>query len=132
MRGIAAKYGLAALARLGVTLKAQHYFPFQGIRFIGDGSSVDASFPSGTGAGIRRTYLHQALIDRQLRKCMIEQLGIFEIAACIAEVRMHVPQSRDHKLAGAVDHFVGGRYPDRGRHSAANREHGWKFHDSSK
>jgi len=25
---------------------------------------------------------------------------------------MHVPQSRDHKLAGAIDHFSGGGYRD--------------------
>jgi hypothetical protein len=25
---------------------------------------------------------------------------------------MHVPQSRDHKLAGAIDHLSGGRYRD--------------------
>jgi len=55
---------LAALARLGVTLNPQHAFPFRGIRFVGAGSSVDASFPNGAGAGIRRTYLHQALADR--------------------------------------------------------------------
>jgi flavin-dependent dehydrogenase len=56
--------GLAALGRLGVVLRAQHFFPFRGIRFVGSGASVDASFPNGTGAGVRRTYLHQALIDR--------------------------------------------------------------------
>src|SRR5580658_4046203 len=56
--------GLAALGRLGVMLRPQQFFPFRGIRFLGSGVSVDASFPNGTGAGIRRTYLHQALIDR--------------------------------------------------------------------
>jgi flavin-dependent dehydrogenase len=56
--------GLAALTRLGIRLNPQHFFPFRGIRFVGSGASVDASFPNGTGAGIRRTYLHQALIDR--------------------------------------------------------------------
>ena len=25
---------------------------------------------------------------------------------------MHVPQSWDHKLAGAIDHLIGGRYRD--------------------
>jgi menaquinone-9 beta-reductase len=55
---------LAALGRLGVTLRPQHSFPFRGIRFLGRGTSVDASFPNGTGVGIRRTHLHQALIDR--------------------------------------------------------------------
>src|SRR5271163_4846956 len=56
--------GLAALTQLGITLSPEHCFPFRGIRFVGSGASVDASFPNGSGAGIRRTYLHQALIDR--------------------------------------------------------------------
>ena len=58
--------GLAALARLGVTLNPQHFFPFRGIRFVGSAAdaTVDAAFPNGTGAGIRRTLLHQTLIDR--------------------------------------------------------------------
>jgi flavin-dependent dehydrogenase len=55
---------LAALGRLGVTLRPGDSFPFRGIRFVGGGSSVDASFPNGTGIGIRRTQLHQALTDR--------------------------------------------------------------------
>src|SRR5579863_296796 len=55
---------LASLGRLGVTLPPQHFFPFRGIRFVSGRASVDASFPNGTGAGIRRTHLHQALIDR--------------------------------------------------------------------
>jgi 2-polyprenyl-6-methoxyphenol hydroxylase-like FAD-dependent oxidoreductase len=55
---------LASLERLGVTLHPRHFFPFRGIRFVNAGASVDASFPNGTGAGIRRTHLHQALIDR--------------------------------------------------------------------
>jgi menaquinone-9 beta-reductase len=56
--------GLAALARLGVTLDPQQSFPFRGIRFLDGASTVDASFPNGSGTGIRRPYLHQALIDR--------------------------------------------------------------------
>jgi menaquinone-9 beta-reductase len=55
---------LASLGRLGVTLSPEHFFPFRGFRFVGGGASVDANFPNGTGAGIRRTHLHQALIDR--------------------------------------------------------------------
>ena len=55
---------LASLARLGVTLRPEHCFPFRGIRFLGGGNTVDASFPNGSGVGIRRTHLHQALIDR--------------------------------------------------------------------
>ena len=55
---------LESLGRLGVSLCREHFFPFRGIRFLGGGASVDASFPNGTGVGIRRMHLHQALIDR--------------------------------------------------------------------
>ena len=55
---------LASLARLGITLRPETCYPFRGIRFLGPGTAVDASFPNGTGVGIRRTHLHQALIDR--------------------------------------------------------------------
>ena len=54
---------LASLARLGITLPPETSFPFRGIRFLGPGTAVDASFPSGIGVGIRRMHLHQALID---------------------------------------------------------------------
>jgi len=55
---------LASLARLGITLRPETCFPFRGIRFLGSGSAVAASFPEGMGVGIRRTHLHQALIER--------------------------------------------------------------------
>jgi flavin-dependent dehydrogenase len=55
---------LVALACLGVELPREHCYPYRGIRFIGGHTSVDASFPKGTGLGIRRTHLHQALIHR--------------------------------------------------------------------
>ena len=55
---------LESLERLGVTLRQETLFPFRGIRFLGYGASVDSSFPNGSGVGIRRTHLHQALIDR--------------------------------------------------------------------
>src|SRR5579872_4642818 len=54
----------AALAQLGVHITRDHAFPFRGIRFIGDGATVEASFPAGLGWGIRRTKLHQMLSDR--------------------------------------------------------------------
>jgi len=54
----------AALAQIGVRITTDHAFAFRGIRFVGDGASVEADFPSGTGWGIRRTKLHQLLSDR--------------------------------------------------------------------
>ena len=55
---------LAALHALGVTIPASDSFPFRGVRFLGDGASVDAGFPSGHGIGVRRTILHQRLAAR--------------------------------------------------------------------
>lgn len=54
----------AALGHLGVKLDAAPSFAFRGIRFLGEGHAVAADFPSGDGIAMRRTYLHQAMVDR--------------------------------------------------------------------
>jgi len=54
----------AALRHLGVRLDPEQSFPFRGIRFHGVGVSVAAAFPGEHGVGIRRTRLHELLIDR--------------------------------------------------------------------
>ena len=55
----------AALRRLGVTLDdVEQSFPFRGIRFHGSSVSVAAVFPEGPAVGIRRTRLHEILIQR--------------------------------------------------------------------
>jgi flavin-dependent dehydrogenase len=56
--------GLAALRQLGVHINTGHAAPFRGIRFVYDDTKVEADFPHGTGYGIRRTALHQLLVDR--------------------------------------------------------------------
>ncbi len=56
---------LEALAELGVHLDgvpASH--PFRGIRFLGANSQVAATFPTGEGIGLRRTVLHEMMIER--------------------------------------------------------------------
>ena len=53
---------LAALAAIGVHLRPESGQPFHGIRFVGNGSVAEASFPGGSGLGIRRTALHAALV----------------------------------------------------------------------
>jgi flavin-dependent dehydrogenase len=63
--------GLAAAARLGVSLAATDSFPFRGIRFHGEGVSVEADFPSGPGRGVRRTALHGALAEHA-ESCGVE------------------------------------------------------------
>lgn len=57
--------GLAALEKLGISVKAEHSFPFHGIRFLSAGLAVDAAFPNGAaGRGVRRTVLHRLIAER--------------------------------------------------------------------
>lgn len=53
---------LAALQRLGVELDVRAGHPFRGIRFTDGASTVTGDFPNGPGLGMRRTYLHDALV----------------------------------------------------------------------
>lgn len=56
--------GLSVLGQLGVSVTSESGAPFHGIRFISDGARVEARFPQGVGYGLKRTVLHQLLIDR--------------------------------------------------------------------
>jgi flavin-dependent dehydrogenase len=62
--------GLAAARALGIDLEGAPGRRFPGIRFCEGATSVEARFPRGHGLGIRRTTLHQALIDHA------EQAGV--------------------------------------------------------
>lgn len=55
---------LAALRELGVELSSQDGRPFSGIRFVDSHSSVEASFPFVGGLGVRRTVLHEKMVER--------------------------------------------------------------------
>jgi menaquinone-9 beta-reductase len=55
--------GLAALRRLGVELGAEQGAPFRGIRFLDERHVAEAAFPEESGLGIRRTRLHQLLME---------------------------------------------------------------------
>ena len=55
--------GVAALRRLGVNLPAIAGQPFRGIRFVSSELSVEATFPSGTALGVRRTNLHRIMVE---------------------------------------------------------------------
>jgi len=57
---------LATLRELGVALSCQDGRPFAGMRFVDSYSSVEASFPLVGGLGIRRTVLHQKMVERAL------------------------------------------------------------------
>lgn len=81
---------LEALSGLGVTLDEAETGSFRGIRFIGANESVEACFPKGSGLGIRRTLLHQALIHRAT-----------EVAANLSwSTRVDVLQNGEVKLNG--------------------------------
>jgi flavin-dependent dehydrogenase len=57
--------GLAALARLGISVEEEDSYPFRGIRFLAGGLAVDAAFPQGaSGRGVRRTVLHRLIAER--------------------------------------------------------------------
>lgn len=52
-----------AAARLGIHFPDSIGFEFSGIRFLNAGRSVTAEFPHGRGIGIRRTVLHETLMQ---------------------------------------------------------------------
>ena len=73
--------GVAALERLGVSIRPTHGFPIRGLRFVSGAISAEAAFPSGRGLGLRRTKLHELLVDRA------HQTGIRLEWGCLREMR---------------------------------------------
>lgn len=55
---------LHSLRALGIEIREEEGYPFRGIRFANRADHVEADFPNGIGVGIRRTRLHQRMIDR--------------------------------------------------------------------
>jgi menaquinone-9 beta-reductase len=53
-----------ALHGLGIEVDSGHGYPFAGFRFSDEFSAVEAAIPAGRAFGLRRTALHQLLIDR--------------------------------------------------------------------
>jgi flavin-dependent dehydrogenase len=58
--------GLAAARALGLRLEEAGGYAFRGIRFINGGASGHASFPNGAGRGMRRTDLHNLMVEHAL------------------------------------------------------------------
>jgi len=61
---------LSVLRELGISVNAGEGFAFRGVRFVGETTQVDASFPFGEGIGLRRPVLHQKMIEQA------ERLGV--------------------------------------------------------
>jgi flavin-dependent dehydrogenase len=55
---------VAALSALGIELDSSIAFPFHGIRFLDENSSATATIRRGKAFGVRRTTLHEILLDR--------------------------------------------------------------------
>ena len=53
-----------ALAQLGIGIPSSERFVLRGIRFLDAGRKVNAEFSTGHGMGVRRSVLHQSLIQR--------------------------------------------------------------------
>jgi flavin-dependent dehydrogenase len=78
---------IAALKTLGISLAGAPAGTFRGIRFVGPEHSVSADFPHGTGLAVRRTILHQVMVERAAelgvkllwgaRACGIEPDAVF-------------------------------------------------------
>lgn len=62
-----------SLGRLGIHLDAGAGYPFEGFRFVDDSHSANALIPRGCALGLRRTVLHQMLVDRA-EECGVELL----------------------------------------------------------
>ena len=68
--------GLTALQEIGIHLDPRYAIPFEGIRFLGDGREVGARFGSGSGFGIRRTTLHQRLLEQAAHEGVSMRWGV--------------------------------------------------------
>lgn len=55
---------IAALSELGVGICPGHGQVFRGVHFVDAATSAEATFPGATGFGVRRTVLHQKMVER--------------------------------------------------------------------
>ncbi len=76
---------LSALALFGIEIPGNESFPYRGIRFVDGQRVVSASFPDGRGRGVRRTVLHQAMVERAdamgVRLCWGSQIKVEDLGA---------------------------------------------------
>ena len=56
--------GVDWLERFGVHLDPSHVTRFSGIRYIQDDATAEGAFPATPGLGVRRTHLHERLVQR--------------------------------------------------------------------
>ena len=73
-----------ALRDLGIEMQAGAGYRLQGIRFVQDKLRVAADFPEGQGIGIRRTLLHELLIQKA-EKCGVKLLWKTPVAGIASD-----------------------------------------------
>lgn len=106
--------GVAAAAELGLCFRGE---PMPGIRFFGEGKTVDAPFPGKPALGIRRTELHRVLVNEaeRLGVCLLWSTPVKQppqadwiVKACGVS---NVPPSR-HCRYGFRQHYRVSRWTD--------------------
>lgn len=77
---------LSAAAGLGINVPSEAGYPFRGIRFVGEQNAVKAEFPEGPGLGVRRTVLHELLVNHAERagvelrwNCPVSEIDGYQI-----------------------------------------------------
>ncbi len=93
--------GLASLAKLGVTIPIEKAAPFQGIRFWGPWTAVEADFPQGVGLGIRRTKLHEILVQKAEDLDVRLRWGARIIGVTDTGIRVNGEEVRSRWVVGA-------------------------------
>lgn len=86
--------GIAALDELGISVPPGVGFRFRGVRFTEGESSVVADFPNGTGIGLRRTVLHNLLVERA------EEMGV-SFSWGVKRSRAESAMTKPHLVIGA-------------------------------
>ena len=85
---------VAALSRLGVRIGLDKAHPFRGIRFVEGRTAVEAEFPYGIGLGIRRTVLHDLLVQRASDLGVSMQWGTRVDDSCLRAVHSGASDTR--------------------------------------
>jgi len=75
---------LRALRELGVAIRPEDGQVFRGIRFVDSANSVEGNFSSASGFGIRRTILHQKMVERA-EECGVSLLWNTPVAGLSSE-----------------------------------------------
>jgi menaquinone-9 beta-reductase len=75
---------VAALRELGVAIRSGDGQTFRGIRFVDAATSMEANFSDAGGFGVRRTVLHQRMVERA-QECGITLLWNTPVAGLSSE-----------------------------------------------